>query len=1050
MKNPIKKITAWAIVFTLSFSQNTLPSLYAAKASPESLNSRTQILTNLTTVQVPKNLGHIQDIFHGKEGAPIFLIQDAHEIPEAQRNIEKLIEYLSAEYGVRSVKLEGASSKLDSQIFQSFPNQKRLREVFEAYYDRGELTGGTGAAIFRQGAGSKEQGVNSHAPSPMHHAEFSGMEDWPLYEAGLGFYQEAMGKEEELQKAVSSMQEALREEKKSAYPKSLLVIDEGLEAFHENHANLKDVLFLLSKIREPEKGTQLQVLLEEMQEEGKSRPAIVIEVRKLAKEAERALRLVHSRQSTVGRKNKDLVTVDHGPSTMDLQEFHAKLQQFNTSEITPQAFALYMKQRFSMKVSDQLLKRVSHEETLNQIEGTELFRELEIYIKDVKESLFENAGQRELDRQTHQLQLLTKLVKLELTREEWEEVKAVSSMQKAVSSFHFSAFQDHLAFYRNAESREKAFSLLLSADGLLPTVIVAGGFHTQGLAAKLKAQGISYAIITPKMTTIPEQTNYREHMKGNVSWKNYFEVKDGKVNLYDAFVRATRDQLLKLDVRSSKLEEIDGDQLVQLPTSNFQLAKLWRDQIIRDLAAKNELTHAHEYTRFIDELSIEQSADLPAEAKRQAGSKGSENSMPYALSTMLRQAEQFVAGLKLLHSRNQLTEQNILNLLKPSTTPTMVNAELLVPRSELRNPSLIKMLILAIAVVSSSAAVPQKSATLPIPQSLLKTNLPAAVKPESVTPAVQQAPFKVPSVFQDTYVWKAKPSSSNRYQRSPESDFYAQWIFHDPEMLNRFRRFEDALQAAWGKSPPQDLDPYILESPLQYRLSLETLRQLVPRAFTILENRARFSVSEEDQKALIDGTKIVKIYGEGPLEIGGRFVIVIRSDAEFSGLKGLLLAACADIIDQYSLPSETALGNVLWDAPAGNFFHWVRNLWKGSYPFAHEYLRALKVVPQNGAILAERLEDNLFQPHFTLLKVGMFVFAWAFLVPIFYGIWFYWYNISGFIFQLFHRSPKPSLGVTPVVRKGGGFIHLVPNIRHRHPKSTRRSEVRLSVAVANP
>ncbi|MSR78099.1 MAG: HPr family phosphocarrier protein, partial [Candidatus Omnitrophica bacterium] len=641
-------------------------SVFAAPSTQNHPSLDNRRLPQPSRLSIPKDLGNFQE-FHPGTSPAIFLIQDAHEIPEAQRNIEKLIEYLSTEYGVRSVKLEGASSKLDSQIFQSFPNQKRLREVFEEYYDHGELTGGTGAAIFsRQSivhSPQKEQEGLSRGLSTVDRGlVFEGMEDWPLYEAGLGFYQEAMGKEEELQKAVSSMQEALREEKKSAYPKSLLVIDEVLEAFHENHANLKDVLFLLSKIRKPEKGTQLQVLLEEMQEEGKSRPAIVIEVRKLAVEVRKQLK---------GKTDP---------------EFQAKFQEFQTSQIPPQSFALYMKQKFSLSVSDRLLGMVKHEETLKQIEGTELFRELEAYIKTIKESLFENAGQRELDRQTHQLQLLTKLVKLELTREDWEEVKAVSSMQKAVSSFHFSAFQDHLAFYRNAESREKAFSLLLSADGLLPTVIVAGGFHTQGLAQKLKTQGISYAIITPKMTTIPEQTNYREHMKGNVSWKNYFEVKDGKVNLYEAFVRATRDQLLKLDVRSSKLEEKDGDQLVQLPTSNFQLAKLWRDQIIRDLAAKNELTKAHEYTRFIDELSIEQSVDLPAEAKRQAGSKGFENSMPYALSPMLRQAEKFVEGLKFLHSQNQLTDQNILNLLKPSTTPSLtVNAGGLDPRSELRS-----------------------------------------------------------------------------------------------------------------------------------------------------------------------------------------------------------------------------------------------------------------------------------------------------------------------------------------------------------------------------
>jgi hypothetical protein len=47
------------------------------------------------------------------------------------------------------------------------------------------------------------------------------------------------------------------------------------------------------------------------------------------------------------------------------------------------------------------------------------------------------------------------------------------------------------------------------------------------------------------MDRVPEETKYQAHMRGEVSWKNYFEIENGRVSLYKAFVRGTRDKLLR-------------------------------------------------------------------------------------------------------------------------------------------------------------------------------------------------------------------------------------------------------------------------------------------------------------------------------------------------------------------------------------------------------------------------------------------------------------------------------------------------------------------------
>ncbi|MSR76934.1 MAG: J domain-containing protein [Candidatus Omnitrophica bacterium] len=686
MKNLPKKSVALITGIAFAVTSFVAPASYAAPVRLTVPGTAAP-----STAPMPKEFGEIVSEYHTQGNqTSVFLIQDAHAIPEAQKNIQKIIRFLADNYGVQTVGVEGASKELDTQIFKSFPDAKRLQEVFDDYMEKGELTGAAAAAIFRQGAESKEQGVKPHAPSTMLHAKFYGLEDQPLYEEGLKLYQEAAGKEADLKTKLEVRSKKLEEEKTKAYSKALLAIDEVLGAFNENHANLTDVLFLLSKIRKPEKGSELRAILDEMKLEKSDRTSSVIQVRRLAKEVEcemtqSAKRIAHSEKNSEKR---------FALSAMLYADFHAKLQQFNTSQLTPQAFAFYLKEvitenKLPLKVSDHLLGLVRHQKTVQEIQGTKLFKDLETYAAAIKESLFENAGQRDLDRKTHQLQLLTKLTKLELAREEWEEVKRLEVGGWKLEGKSSSLQTPHLSFYRNAEARERAFltkldvrsskleeknrrgSLLPSSNFKLQTsIVVAGGFHTQGLAHNLKARGISYQVIMPRIQSLPEQSSYREQMKGNVSWSSYMKAKDGRVNLYEAFTRATRDKLLKLDVRSLKLEEKEGNQPVQLPTSNLQLLKPWRDQILIDLAQTEQLDKAGEYTRFIDEISREHSADLPAEAKRQAGSRGSD-SMPYALSSMHQKwqaaVKKFTDGIIRLESQGRYTPDNIVRLLQPAT-----------------------------------------------------------------------------------------------------------------------------------------------------------------------------------------------------------------------------------------------------------------------------------------------------------------------------------------------------------------------------------------------
>ncbi|HLD49793.1 MAG TPA: FHA domain-containing protein, partial [bacterium] len=290
------------------------------------------------------------------------------------------------------------------------------------------------------------------------------------------------------------------------------------------------------------------------------------------------------------------------------------------------------------------------EQKYEQISGRFL-EEFEVYAQSVKESLFRNKEERELDQKSHQLELLEKLVKLELNRKEWGEI--VSSRGGIPDK---NDLAPHRAFYKNAEARDNAFfeNLMSLSFPHEQTLLVAGGFHTQGLTRKFKDAGVSYLLIRPEIKNIPEKISYRDQMRGEVSWRNYFRVENGRVNFYDAFVRATRDRLLTVGAAPRGRPDSRQAQDYGQPQGAAPTLKLWRDQIIRDLAREEKLSEAGDYTRFLDE----------------SVNGGTQEKEPSLLQSGFAKIDRFVDALRGLDSKEQLTKQNVLKLLNPAAIQT--------------------------------------------------------------------------------------------------------------------------------------------------------------------------------------------------------------------------------------------------------------------------------------------------------------------------------------------------------------------------------------------
>ncbi|HLD50587.1 MAG TPA: hypothetical protein VJC08_05245, partial [bacterium] len=402
--------------------------------------------------------------------------------------------------------------------------------------------------------------------------------------------------------------------------------------------------------------------------------------------------------------------------------------------------------------------------------------------EEVKNSLVQNEDQRGLGRENRELRIVERLAKLELSRDDWNEISSLS-LRGSAGAEAISNMKPHLAFYSNAEKRDTAMfqnlMRLMSSSGLTggskmdsrlrgndknTAILVAGGFHTEGLTRRLKEKGISYLRLMPNIESIPEETNYRAHMRGEVSWKKYLKPEGNKINLYNAFVRGTRDKLLGIS-------PVDADP---------RLLKSWRDQIILDLANQNKIEKAGDYTKFIDELS-----DGGKKEKLKA--------------EWMANIDRFLEGLSGLKSRNELNRENVLNLLKLSGAPTpytSVGGQSVPGATFLVTDASIPILIDARSEVRAQRPAPAQALLYPETAKEIQ-------RLKKMTEALnkqfgQWSPTRGPELFQqglDELVRYLKTVTKKSDLWDDPANEYLHYFFHGPEAFEAFQLILERLQS---------------------------------------------------------------------------------------------------------------------------------------------------------------------------------------------------------------------------------------------------------------
>jgi len=535
----------------------------------------------LDHLDLPSGLGTLNEVYKGKDPRVVILVQDAHAIPDAQRSIERLIGHLNQQTGVDYVGLEGAMGPLDPLLLKNFPDTERLNNIFEGYLDRGELSGAAAAAVMN--------------PQEILYA---GIEDAKLYEDEMEAFFRALPQQGEFSEIAGELAKELGRLKERYYSADLLELDRKAVALDTDAEPLFALLAHLVRLADTGKAVRADAA---------AYPRLTAVLESVRKEI-----LAEENPEAHFELEKDLRTeIDHLLKVIESEglpqplaaAFNQKLQEFRTEQVGPEDFLKYLHEtgrrlQLSNAVSGKVRELLERQELLRSMKAARLFEELGRYLVSVKEAFFRSEIERRLDRTGRLIALLSKTALLRLSFEEWQELAGrvetaqgddeIAAIERTAGELwrlldtDLSGFK---RFYELALKRDEALlrNLLKGMDeeAKPAAIAVTGGFHAEGLKKALRDLGISYAVIAPTIAAVPKDPKYLDYMQGRVSWQDYYEVRNGRIDLFRAFHRAV---LSKLD--------------------SGALLKPWRDRVLAALAARGRSAEASRYTGLIDEAAL--------------------------------------------------------------------------------------------------------------------------------------------------------------------------------------------------------------------------------------------------------------------------------------------------------------------------------------------------------------------------------------------------------------------------------------------------------------
>lgn len=456
------------------------------------------------------SIGHFGTLRPGSaldrpDGPWIFLIRDIHGNASAQNNIAAAIAALAQNQGVSLVGLEGATGPFLTDEFSAYPDRTIVDRVGVHFLNNNRISGAEFAGL-------------SLSASPRR-LTLWGVDSPRLYHANVLAAKESIAQRESAREAFQSIDGAIALEKKRLYSPALV-------AFEDNQR-----LFDLNKI-------DLDVYLSKLvgwvpQWEGDAYPNVDILLRSLRVEKQLDRLQLKREQSALAEELgkrvsfRDLGALDgfrltarrnDGQGGREWNDAWGERDGQIAGDWAGTIQKVMERAGIGFQKYPALAAQVRLNKEIQRIDHELLLYEIERFGQSVQARLAESSQQQNLVRLDQDSRLLGRLFRLEMTPTEWttynerrNEILALPDrlhlkldLAEAVRPFE--------SFWAWAQRRDKAlaFNLLkkMRSSGEKSAVLVAGGFHTDGVAAILAEAGVAVTVMTPNASITVEDRNY--------------------------------------------------------------------------------------------------------------------------------------------------------------------------------------------------------------------------------------------------------------------------------------------------------------------------------------------------------------------------------------------------------------------------------------------------------------------------------------------------------------------------------------------------------------
>ena len=496
------RITALIVIWTFTFNNI----VFAAS-------------NQINPINIPEEYGTIGDQYQGTSDRQVVILQDAHRYLDAQLNIASILNHLNFKNDITLVGAEGAVSTLPTEEYRSFPiisarNKAALKFLKNGFFN----------------------GVEYYSITANKTHKIDGIEDADLFEKNLAEFKTVTERKKSISNSFDTIINIVDNMKNSIYNHRLYQFEKQWELFSDNQLDVMNFCLAIYSLAK-----DIKLDWTDYPELEKFNSII-------------ALGFIDN-PDIISTQKKSLYNRILEKSSTDIIEsdkfIHEFIYTFNDLEEENKAYFLLLTAK-NLDIDTNKYPAVVNSVKLNshisKLDYSLLGTELKLVSEQIRSALAVTDEEYQLLRLVSYVKALKHLIELTAIPEEvklcrdnsllsFEHLIKKNSGDNDYNLF-INALQElpvnkALTFYSDTHSRE-----VLLTDNILSlmnkkheskAVMVVGGFHTEGIKAELKNQGISYTTVLPNISDNLTSLPYEEKITGYLF--NNYKIKNNTITI---------------------------------------------------------------------------------------------------------------------------------------------------------------------------------------------------------------------------------------------------------------------------------------------------------------------------------------------------------------------------------------------------------------------------------------------------------------------------------------------------------------------------------------